>query len=225
MLSFIKFPNYIIMKTLESNTPNTPNTPGGTTEEVRKYLFDGLDRLNQFNVALNPQYNAWKEGQDGNTPDFCKILNSFSSNQIEIANSYESPYILMVPIKDEDSGDITGYEPVIAEGGKNIGLYEDDNAEGRLGHRTSNRIKNRRRGEGGMNEVVYQLLVVTTNEARSFIDTNNTIILDEEWKDGNKTVKVGIPGDDGAGFTRINVGISSSEARFRSSVKGNLITI
>ena len=176
--------------------------------------------------TLADQYAEWTKGTDGNKPTLEQVQASFSGEQLEVAGTYAAPYLLMMPVTDKDSGQITGYEPVIAEGGQEMDPYEGDDIYAKLEDRIPARKNARRAGESGMTRAVWDLLFLAVKKADKLIDVRFYAILEDDYSEGDPGVPFACLRNNGRpDFRRGPADYPINDARFRSTVRGNVLNI
>lgn len=184
------------------------------------------DKFAQLNQTLAAQYTEWTEGIDGNKPTLEQVHGSFSPEQLEVANTYATPYLLMMPVLDDKDPDkITGYEPVIAEGKPEMDPYGGDDIRANLENRISARKEARRTGESGMTKTIWNRLFQAVKKAGQMIDARFYTMLEDDYSEGDPVVPFAHSDFGQPNFDRYRADDPHGDTRFRSTVRGNVLAI
>jgi hypothetical protein len=207
---------------IAADIPASVSPEAGTDDGID----EDADKLARLRQALEVQYTKWTEGIDDNKLTLEQVQDSFSPGQLEVANTYATPYLLMVPVTDDENPDkITGYEPVIAEGKQEMDPYDGDNLRDDLQDRISHRKEVRREGETGMIKAIYKFLFAAAKKAGKPIDKRFWTMLEDDYSKGDPDVPIAISRYGQPYFYGGHADRPIGITRFRSTVRGNVLNI
>jgi len=196
---------------------------------IRWYLHETgnrPDKFAQLKQVLTGKYAKWTQNVDGNKPTLEQVLGSFSQQQLKVANTYVTPYLLMVPITDQKNSDkITGYEPVIAEGKWEMEPYKGDNLRYDLQDRILARKKARRKGESGMTNSIWNSFFLAAKKAGKPIDVRYYTMMEDDYSEGDARVPIALSSGGRPRFRGDHAVRPDGVTRFRSTVRGNVLSV
>ena len=195
------------------------NETGNRFDKFTKNSFPGLKLL------ITCIYNDWALSADGNKPTLEQVLGSFSQQQLKVANTYVTPYLLMLPVTEGHSDKITGYEPVIVERQQEMDLYEGDNLACDLQGRISARKKARRKGESGMTDSIWGQLFLVAEKIGKPIDRQFYTMLEDDYSEGDAYVNTSSSIRGRLLLSKIRANMPGFRARFRSTVRGKVLSV
>lgn len=170
------------------------------------------------------QYDEWARDTRGDKPSLAQVLNSFTVEKLEIADSYKIPYLLMLPVKEEGSDKIIGYQPIIVEGIQEKESCPDDDRNASLGDRIKARKNQRRPGEEGIDKPIYHLLYEAAEKAGKPIDFSSYTMLDD-FTEGTHQVPCAITFGGRKMIYHFSLSWPYPPTGFRSTVSGNVLNI
>ena len=209
----------------KSAEPAEESEPDFVIAEVSDSTDAEPDKLNRLKQNLTAQYNEWDMNVQGNKPSIEQMLNSFTKEKLEVADSYNTPYLLMLPAKEDDSDKTIGFRPVIAEGKQKMEPYAGDDLNANLEDRIPERRKNRKNGEEGMTRVIYEPLFEAAKKAGKPIGRKFWTMLDDDYNEGDPFVSFAPPDAGWPNYSKFDADFPHDDVRFRSAVRGDVLNI
>lgn len=196
--------------------------PETVTAKVSESTDAKQDKLAQLKQSLTLQYNQMDI--QGNKPSFEQVMKSLGNEKLEVADTYDTPYLLPL-YKMDDTGNTTGVQFCIAEGKQEMEPYTGDNLRANLEDRIAKRWDNRGECESGMTRVIYKPLFEAAKKAGKPIDVRFWTMLDGDYKKGDPYVPIARSCHGRPFFSDVRAVYSYGDGRFRSAVMGDVLAI
>lgn len=240
--------------TADPNTP-PPNEPEAKKPPTREQLIDQLGLRDQYENRADHMVHLINQGVfklGKPIPTLEATLNSFTTEQLELASTLKEPTLLLVPetsfaakvlaidayktIKgqkdtnatgiftrsDSGSGKIAGWKAMIVDGAAKVALKDGDDVTLLLRDRIANRKSARRPGEKGMDHHTYAMLMLEALQKSEPTDQDCFTLLDDDPALSDSGVPYARWYGDQVFFRAFVPGYVHGDARLRSSVGGDV---